>query len=433
MATTPINTNNLEVGLPLLDEESNPICTETIAAKPMIMRFTQPAYDQTLTLPIVQYREDGITENVYDFVADWGDGSAKVHITSWDDPNKTHTYAGEGTWDLTIDGLCERLVLFESTKPFTSRLDEVVQWGDIGLKTLYWAFISQTNFIITASDTPNLSNVTNMARCFETCEAVNGGLENWDVSTITDMHDMFWQAYSFNSDISGWDVSNVTDMGKLFYSANAFDRDISGWDVSNVTDMKWMFGSSVGSIFNQDISGWDVSNVTDMDKMFFANKEFNQDISGWDVSNVTNMAFMFGTDLGLPIKFNQDIGSWDTSNVTDMGRMFLYNTVFNQDISGWNTGKVSEMHSMFAGASSFNQDISGWNISSLTTAWNFLEQTAFSTANYDLLLNAWSTQSVQPNVNIEFDASYTISTSQAARDVLTGAPNNWNIVDGGGI
>jgi hypothetical protein len=55
----------------------------------------------------------------------------------------------------------------------------------------------------------------------------------------------------------------------------------------------------------------------------------------------------------------------------------------------------------------------------------------YSANNLDAIYTKWSLLSVQPNINISFGtAKYTIAGS-AGRSVLTSAPNNWNIGDGG--
>ena len=161
-------------------------------------------------------------------------------------------------------------------------------------------------------------------------------------------------------------------------------------------------------------------------------------ISTWDTSNVTTMEGMFAGALS----FNATL-LWNTSAVTNMREMFSGADSFAGTgsylgvpvLSTWNTSNVTIMTDMFNGASSFNADISGWNISSLLEADSMLTGTAFSTANYDLLLQGWAAQApnIQTGVAFDLDAQYTIATSQAARDVLTNAPYNWTINDGGGI
>ena len=59
---------------------------------------------------------------------------------------------------------------------------------------------------------------------------------------------------------------------------------------------------------------------------------------------------------------------------------------------------------------------------------------AIQTANLDSIYNGWGSPTPKPNQTIIFAGSnYTIATSQAGRDVLTNAPNNWIITDSGGI
>ncbi len=107
---------------------------------------------------------------------------------------------------------------------------------------------------------------------------------------------------------------------------------------------------------------------------------------------------------------NSDISAWDVSDVTDMTRTFYNCSTFNSDISAWNVSSVTNMSDMLYGAN------------------------AFSTANYNLLLNAWSSLTLKPRVPFHAgDAKYTITTSQSAHDILTSPPNRWTITDGGGL
>lgn len=267
----------------------------------------------------------------------------------------------------------------------------------------------------------NVSNVTNMSSMFSNSENFDQNIGNWDVSQVTNMKSMFNSADIFNQAIGSWNVSRVEDMEDMFKDTNAFNQDIGNWDVSNVTTMESMFdGNRVA--FNQDIGNWDVSNVTDMQDMFRGANLFNQDIGSWNVSKVANMQGMF---YGAR-DFNQDISGWNVSNVTDMEAMFAYTTSFNQDISSWDVSNVTIMSSMFGNALAFNQNLSSWNVSNVSRMTYMLSNSGLSRSNYDALLKGWATQTLKPNVSLGV-IGLNYCAGEADRNVLTSAPNNWNI------
>jgi hypothetical protein len=55
----------------------------------------------------------------------------------------------------------------------------------------------------------------------------------------------------------------------------------------------------------------------------------------------------------------------------------------------------------------------------------------YSSANYDALLIGWASRPVKPNISINMGALKYTAAAVSARAVLTGAPNNWTITDGG--
>ncbi len=170
-----------------------------------------------------------------------------------------------------------------------------------------------------------------------------------------------------------------------------------------------------------------LTDVYDMRRMFKDAKLFNSDIGDWDVSIVEGMSGVF---YGAST-FNQDISRWDVSSVTNLSEMFRDATAFNQDIGVWVPSSLVGLSRTFNGATAFNQDISSWNISSVFNMVYLFADSGLSTANYDALLNSWSTQTLTPNAHFGAgDIKYSPS-SQAARDIFTSAPNNWNFTDGG--
>jgi len=170
------------------------------------------------------------------------------------------------------------------------KITDIKQWGKVAWSTFSAAFFGCSNMLTTASDVPNLSNVTNMSNMFRDASIANPDTSNWDVSSVTNMRYMFTNASSANPDTSNWDVSNFTDMSNMFRSASSANPDTSNWDVSNVVNMRNMFRSA--SSANPDTSNWDVSSVTNMSLMFTNASSANPDTSNWDVSNVTDMSRM---------------------------------------------------------------------------------------------------------------------------------------------
>ncbi|MCW5912257.1 MAG: BspA family leucine-rich repeat surface protein [Cyclobacteriaceae bacterium] len=312
--------------------------------------------------------------------------------------NATITFPAVGTYRVEISGSFPRIYFHNDF--FLSDRQKILtidQWGEISWgSSMYRAFDGCTNLTIPATDAPDLSAVTSM---------------QW----------MFLNCTSFNQSIGHWDVGNVTNMSGLFQGASSFDQPINNWDVRNVTDMSLMF--AIATSFNQDIGLWDVSNVTNMTQLFIRAVSFNQDISGWNVSNVTNMFGMFGETTA----FNQPIENWNVSNVTNMGYLFQFSTGFNQPLEGWDVSNVTGMRQMLRGATSFNQPIGGWDISNVTDMTDMLNNSGLSTANYDATLMGWAAQTVQPNVTLGANGR-TYCNAVSARNILTGATNNWTII-----
>lgn len=204
---------------------------------------------------------------------------------------------------------------------------------------------------------------------------------------------------TFLSSIEQWGNIQWKSMARSFKTVqNMAINTIDNPNLSQVTDMSEMFFQS--GAFNGDLSGWDVSNVTNMHKMFFQCEQFNQDISNWNVGNVTDMSHMFEKTA-----FNQDIGNWDVSEVTTMASMFSENVVFNQDLSRWNINNVTTMHNMFNGNGS-----------------------ALSPANYDALLNGWSTLALPNNLTFN-EPTLQYCNAGAARAIILN--KGWTIWDGG--
>ncbi|RNC88615.1 MAG: BspA family leucine-rich repeat surface protein [Allomuricauda sp.] len=332
----------------------------------------------------------------YNYSVDWGDGTTSENVMG----DISHTYDTPGTYSVAITGDFPR-IYFQPTDSDRNKIIAVEQWGDIAWTSMEFAFVGCGNMDVTATDVPDLSNVTTVESIFFGCANLVG-----------------------NSSFESWDVSNITDMDGFFASCTLFNQDISGWDVSNVNSMSGMFFWA--STFNQDISSWDVSNVGAMGQMFQLASSFNQDLNLWDTSSVFTMGNMF-TDATA---FNGNISNWDTSTVFIFTAMFQNATSFNGAIGSWNTGGGQFMSNMFDGASSFDQDLSQWNISNATEMNAFFDGSGLSNENYEKALIGWEQLPFLQN-GVQFGAlqNQYCSAEIARQNIID--TYNWTINDGG--
>ena len=361
----------------------------------------------------------------------------------------THNFGVAGTYTIRIQGTFPRI--YFNNGGDRQKILSVDQWGTGTWTSMEKSFFGCSNLIINVTDTPDLSNVTNMNYMFWEASMLNQDIGSWNVSNITSMKGLFYNASSFNQDIGSWNVDNVTTMYAMFSGASSFNQDIGNWNVGNVTDMYGMF--QFATSFNQDIENWNVGNVTTMYVMFSGASAFNQDLGNWDVGNVTTMKHMFKNASSFDqnignwdvknvtttnnmfagaSSFNQDIGDWDVHSVTNMQAMFAGSgtpTSFNQNIGDWDVSNVTTMSLMFYNATSFDQDISGWDVGNVTNMSLMFTNATLSIGNYDSLLIGWDAQALQPNINFHGGNSKYYAGASARANMI--ASDNWTITDGG--
>ncbi|WP_343624793.1 BspA family leucine-rich repeat surface protein [Flavobacterium lindanitolerans] len=393
-----------------------------------------------------------------------------------------------GTYEVNISGLPVNEIITLNLKPDNLKaikirnpqlnperlkLIDVTQWGTVQWSTMKNAFMDCHNLNITATDVPDLSNVSDISSMFQGCYSLNGpanigtwntanvanmfylfygahifnqNVGNWNTQNVTNMFGMFANAYAFNQNISSWNTQNVTNMSTMFNYAVAFNQDISNWNTSNVTNMFAMFANAyafnqpiggwntsnvtnMGSMlsnayaFNHNISSWNTSNVTNMGSMFYGTRVFNQDISGWDTQKVTDMSGLFNYAQA----FNQNIGNWNTANVINMSYMFSGNHGFNKDISNWDTHKVTNMSGMFYNAQTFNQNIGTWQLNPAVTMDNMLNNSVMDCQNYSFTLQGWANNPNTPSgLSLGAEGRQYGTNAEAARTLLT-TTKGWTI------
>lgn len=500
----------------------------------------------TIALPLVELGE-------YDFYIDWGDGNTD-HITAWDQPETSHTYAAPGTYTTSCSGTITGWNFRQNyTTPFC--LKDITQWGcllwDNGNYNGGYFYDTEYMFSISATDVPDLTGVTSLNQAFWDSAIVTiNNLELWDISGISDISYCFQYCWLFNDpNINYWDVTFVTNMEGTFYGCQAFNQPLDLWVTASCTNMSYMFNDAesfnqslntfnMHSVettaymfasaisFNNDIYLWslpnlltaqgmfqnatsfnknfvttghwgtpqcrdfshflenassfampldllDVSSCQYFDEMLRQASLFNQPLPDWSTSNalsfhgtfrltpfdqdISNFDFSNGPDLSMMFyqssynqpftndvsacsdfsymfaasSFNRDVSGMNMSNAISISGIFSDNPSFNQPFGMWNTSLCEQMYGVLANATSFDQDLGGLIISAVTELGAFLSGVTLSNANYNALLVGWAAQTVQPNLTFSGGNSHYSGAGVAARAVLTGAPNNWTITDGG--
>ena len=287
----------------------------------------------------------------------WGDGTAETGV----DRSQNHTYAKAGNYTVSVTGGLTGLTLDRPSDSFglpgpVPELASIDQWGGISWTNMSNAFAGASNMTYSATDTPDLSLVTDMSYMFDGATAFDGDLSSWNVSSVTVMNGMFRTATSFNQPLNSWNVSSVADMTNMFSGATSFNQPLNIWNVSSATSMAYMFNGA--SSFNQTLNSWDVSSVTSMSNTFTRASSFNGNISNWNVSSVTSMSSMFASASS----FDQPLNSWDVSSVTYMDYMFNASSSFDHPLDSWNVSSVIYMNNMFDGATAFDQNLGTWYI-----------------------------------------------------------------------
>lgn len=369
----------------------------------------------------------------YDVYIDWGDGTTEHLLSPTLEKPVPHIYSSIGIYDISISGTVDQWNFWNSSAD-TTKIKDIKQWGNIGLKNLYLGFYNATNLgVITATDYPKMDNVEDMSWAFYGCASLNMDMSQWNVSNVNDMYLAFYGCSVLNSDLSNWDLFSVTTLSRTFEKCIALDTNVSLWDVSKVTTLELVFHDCLS--LNSSCRDWDVSSCTNFKGTFSMDATdntgiMNPDVSIWDTSKATSLNGMFQDNHVC----TPNVTNWNVSNVTTFSQIFERAYAAQPDVSLWDTGKGFGFDELFFNATLANPDCSDWNVSSMTTAINMFTGSALSTANYDALLIAWAAQTVQPDVPLGVGTiQYSAGAAATARAVLTDPPNNWIITDGGQV
>jgi hypothetical protein len=118
------------------------------------------------------------------FTISWGDGNTS-EITAYNDADRTHTYAGIGTYDVEMSGICQYFCFTDATAADRNKMRKLLAFtGDIGFKVLNFYGCSNLDTIVSLGTLRSLTTASNIfARLsaltsipvglFDGCPAIN--------------------------------------------------------------------------------------------------------------------------------------------------------------------------------------------------------------------------------------------------------------------
>jgi hypothetical protein len=304
----------------------------------------------------------------------------------------------------------------------------ILNWGNNPWKKLDEAFYDLGTILMAATDAPDLSQCTTLAKMFSICREVGKVFAN----------DFDGNGVRLNGDWTGWDVSNIVDASRMFEFTRNFTADFGAWSWDSATDLSYFFsntyissGSDVGG--NADFSQWQnigaaselslrgffenaeyqtkpifdlnnvVTNKIDVRSLLYNALRFNQDLSSWGPKISALVAYDPGTgvDLDRMLASVGTVGSlsqptnfttWDFSNVTKAQYLFyeykFANSVVGLDNKTWNnTGIYQDWRSMFEVAINI-PDINNWSFTNVGRFSSMFRLANFKNPAQDL--SGWS-------------------------------------------
>ena len=322
----------------------------------MILVFRTTTANEEVRIGAAQYYENSQSVD-YDASIDWGDGTTSAVTGSpANNAGLLHTFASAGDYTVRVSGPGFHKVNFYpgsisstaggNTEAQTDKLISVLNFGDVGHKTLRHAFYRtryMTNFTLGHTD---LSNCNDMRDFFSyrtwnmnaNAVPLTVDLTNFDVSGLRTNGEYpsgttmklggFFKASGVNMNtlnLTGINTTGVTSMNSFFYNisgqstpfANALNLttiDVRPLNTSSVTSFTQMFGENETLTSITGIEDMDVSSGTYFAMMFYnTGLTGSLDISSWDFSSAINYHYMFYSSDGLT-----DIIGIENINVTKL-------------------------------------------------------------------------------------------------------------------
>jgi len=267
----------------------------------------------------------------YDYLVDWGDGSAEERFTV--NTSQTHTFPSAGEYDVSIKGLFPRI--YYNNAGDSDKITELKQWGTIEWQSMNGAFFGCSNMDITATDQPDLSNVLDYTFSFTGCTSI-AVFPTIDVSAGQDFS-WAWAGCSFTS-FPALTYTSATTLFRAWFFCTSLTT-WNGTTTSNLVSLRetWEFAPLTAFPYIETVNVTDMaaawvnadfttfpllntSKVLDFEGSFFGVK--NLTLSALDTSAAKNMFDCFRNGNGLVLTAPLDLRSLVAGTSTGGNRMY---------------------------------------------------------------------------------------------------------------
>lgn len=337
--------------------------SEELSLEPSPTGYVDMTIDTTLGDGTQSFAIPTASGSQYDMTVDWGDGT-NSHITSWDSPEITHTYASAGQYSVLMIGSAESLAFGELDAGVKQKITRVDNFGDLGQSTLEEALTDCTNlqyFYQGSGFESGIETIDMFKGCSSMTECVISSIKTNNADS------MFYGCSSLpDLDVSGLDVSSCVTMLYMFRSCSSLTQlDLSTFDTSLVQSLSGMF-RDCSSLTSIDISGFNTQNVGTITAAFYGcSSATSIDMSNFDGSSITAASSVFRDCTSLT---SMDLSGISFPNLVTLSSPFRNCTSLTSvDMSNMNMPILNAMQSTFMDCTSLTSvDFTGIHIPIVT-------------------------------------------------------------------
>lgn len=329
-------------------------------------------------------------EQASNYHIDWGDGNDETFVGTGD---LIHTYSAVGTYTVTVTGTAVFSMLNNGD---SQKLVDILQYGNVTFNNNIRVLYNTSMTAISATDIPNLSNLTTMRDMFQATPSLTTipNFDQWDVSNITDIINIF-EGTNFNGVLPIF-TSAITCI-QSFFNNNSFNQNINDKFPSAI-DASSMFRNA-GSFNNAGVGITGFNTVTNATQMYANASALNVSINGFTSCTNAN-GFLNGATI-----FNSTVSGFNV--VVNTGTMFANCPAYNQPV-GFPVSQITNTNGMFQSATSYNQITNGYtnvtNASSMFFGASAFNNGGVAMTGYNSLTNTFGMFRTCVNFNVDTSA-----------------------------